>query len=119
VKYIEAMFVGLLICLLACVANAERYHLILDPSMKVTIQDQNGAIDLKLSEEHWIVPRSDIDAARACCRKSTRLESDLVACITDNARLSSPTPQWKSALRWSAVGAAVVGAFVLGMAVNK
>lgn len=61
-----------------------------------------------------LIDRGQMDKANACARSKADTERRLTEALTAAAQVRDPEPSWVTAVKWGAVGGAIVGAFAAG-----
>jgi hypothetical protein len=113
-RCILAIIAGLALALVAVTAHAEDdVHAILPADSMVTVEHDGQATIYDISSTHFILPRAEVDAARASDDVRQRLERELARCVTAKPE-PRRTPEWRVALRWTAYGGGLASALILG-----
>lgn len=72
--------------------------------------------------EYVTVKRETLEVLVAAAESSLKVRELLQTCQDDvdrAAKKNQPAPGWYTAVKWAGVGGAVIGAFVLGMAIGR
>lgn len=120
---IAAVLLGLSMAMWARCAEPAYAEPVLMPAGSTVIPPPLGHVNhvpghptVILDETIFGYTRRMNNRANATAAAERRLTKGLAECTRRAVRATRPEPQWRIGLRWFVTGAAVVGAFVLGVA---
>lgn len=115
-----ALALALLALLPAGAARAQ--NRVIPAGSTVVIQEPGkAAVSLQPTAGVFLLDRPTVEALSAAGSVSEGLKKSLLQCQADVVKAgqrNQPPPAWWVAVKWAGVGGAVVGAFILGMALG-
>lgn len=70
---------------------------------------------LRLDSSQFMIPRDMVEYMVAIGSQAEALREENLECLRLVEKMDEPKPAWQTAMVWSGVTAAVLGAFVLGL----
>ena len=113
----KALIISVAFLFLACWGSCSEAHAdeerVLPPG--TTIQLPRDGDFIELLDPMFLVTRPALDNANVAFEMNRRLTEDLMECSGVLQEREKKEASWKSALRWTGFGAAIVGSFTLGL----